>query len=237
MRILVGYSMRSGSTLLQHILDQHSAVRSSSDLSSFPVLASACLGLPCPGVRLVKPVDLMYLVPSRKLENRFDRHLWLVRDPRDSYLSTVESGYAYLLWPKGKKRQGIDLGLIKRWKRIAGRYLQNPDKWHLIRYEDLVQDPDSTLRHLLDYLDLPSERLLPFSRFNLLKGGDYKIRKTSTVNQKSKQRFLRQMSPEQMELFASCVQEEMEAFGYDPSPEVQPLEGDQGGGIQEQRAA
>lgn len=36
MRILIGYSMRSGSTLLQHILDGHTKLRSLSDLSSFP---------------------------------------------------------------------------------------------------------------------------------------------------------------------------------------------------------
>ena len=104
MRILIGYSMRSGSTLLQHILDQHSAVRSYSDISSFPALASAWLGLPSKGHCLLKPMDLFYLLPGNKFFASFDRNVWLVRDPRDSYLSAVESGYAYLFWPLGKCR-------------------------------------------------------------------------------------------------------------------------------------
>jgi hypothetical protein len=214
MRILIGYSMRSGSTLLQHILDQHSAVRSFSDLSSLPALASAWMGLQPKGFRLIKPMDLFYLLPGSGLHASFDRHVWLARDPRDSYLSTVESGYAYLFWPPGKKEEGIDVGLLRRWKKIAARYLHNSDKWHLIRYEDLVSDPDKTLQSLLDYIQLPREQLLPFSRFNLLKGGDYKLRKTNTVNQKSLYRFTRQLSPEQLDVFDHHLGGELKAFGY-----------------------
>ncbi|MFO7803315.1 MAG: sulfotransferase [Desulfovermiculus sp.] len=218
MRILIGYSMRSGSTLLQHILDQHPAVRSYSDISSFPALASAWMRLPPRGYRLIKPVDLFYLLPGSRLLASFDRHVWLIRDPRDCYLSAVESGYAYLFWPPGKKQEGIDIGLVKRWKKIVGRYLQNPDKWHLIRYEDLATDPDRTLKSLLDYLHLPQEKLLPFSRFNLLKGGDYKLRTTNTVNPKSVYRFTRQLSAEQLDVFDNHLEAELKAFGYSPKP-------------------
>ncbi len=216
MRILIGYSMRSGSTLLQHILGQHSAVRSYSDLNSLPALASAWLGLRPRGYRLIKPLDLFYLLPGSRLLTSFDRHVWLVRDPRDSYLSAVESGYAYLFWPPGKKEKGIDIGLLKRWKKIAARYLQNRHTWHLIRYEDLVTDPNSTLKALLDYIQLPREQLLPFSRFNLLKGGDYKLRKTNTVTTKSLHRFTRQLTPEQLDVFEYHLESELKAFGYSP---------------------
>ena len=214
MRILIGYSMRSGSTLLQHILGQHSAVRSYSDLNSLPALASAWLGLRPGGYRLIKPLDLFYLLPGSRLLTSFDRHVWLVRDPRDSYLSAVESGYAYLFWPPGKKEEGIDTGLLKRWKKIAARYLHNAHKWHLIRYEDLVTDPDRTLKALLDYIQLPREQLLPFSRFNLLKGGDYKLRKTNTVTTKSLHRFTRQLTPGQLDVFDCYLGSELKAFGY-----------------------
>ena len=214
MRILIGYSMRSGSTLLQHILGQHSAVRSYSDISSFPALASAWLGLRTRGYRLIKPLDLFYLLPGSRFLWSFDRHVWLVRDPRDSYLSVVESGYAYLFWPRGKKEMGIDVGLLKRWKKIAARYLHNAHKWHLIRYEDLVTDPDRTLKALLDYIQLPREQLLPFSRFNLLKGGDYKLRKTNTVTTRSLHRFTRQLTPGQIDVFDYHLGSELKAFGY-----------------------
>jgi hypothetical protein len=126
MRILIDYSMRSGSTLLQHILDQHSAVRSYSDISSSPALASAWLGLRLKGHHLIKPLDLLYLMPKTRLFDHFDRYVWLVRDPRDSYLSAVESGYAYLFWPRGKKEMGIDVGLLKRWKKSSDITCKDP---------------------------------------------------------------------------------------------------------------
>lgn len=214
MRILIGYSMRSGSTLLQHILGQHSAVRSYSDLNSLPALASAWLGLQPRGYQLIKPLDLFYLLSGSGIFKSFDRHIWLVRDPRDSYLSAVESGYAYLFWPPGKKEMGIDVGLLKRWKKIVGQYLQNPDTWHLIRYEDLVTNPDSILKLLLAYIELPREQLLPFSRFNLMKGGDYKLRKTKTVTTKSLHRFTRQLTPGQLDVFDYHLGAELKAFGY-----------------------
>lgn len=216
MRILVGYSMRSGSTLLQHILDQHSEVRACSDVSSLPSLAAAWLGLRKRGYRLIKPVDLLYLLPGSRQYRGFDRYVWLARDPRDSYLSAVESGYAYLFWPRGKKEEGIDVGLLKRWKQIAQRYLHSPEKWHLVRYEDLVRDPDTTLAALLEHIALPPEQLLPFSRFNLLKGGDYKLRSTTTVTTKSLHRHTRQLSTAQQHVFDTYLGQELEAFGYAP---------------------
>jgi hypothetical protein len=218
MRILIGYSMRSGSTLLQHILDQHSAVRSHSDISSFPALASVWLGLRSKGHCLIKPLDLFYLLPGSRVLKSFDRLIWLVRDPRDSYLSAVESGYAYLFWPPGKKEMGIDVGLLKRWRRIAGRYLQSPHKWHLVRYEELVCDPDRTLESVLEYIELPREQLLPFSRFKLIKGGDYKLRRTDTVNTRSLHRFTRQLTAEQLAVFDHHLGEELKAFGYSTDP-------------------
>lgn len=218
MRILIGYSMRSGSTLLQHILAQHSAVRSCSDVSSLPALAAAWLGLGKTGHRLIKPVDLLYLLPGNGQLKGFDRYVWLVRDPRDSYLSAVESGYAYLFWPRGRKEQGIDVGLVKRWQRIARRYLASPDTWHLVRYEDLVQDPDGTLTALLDYIALPPQQLLPFSRFNLFNGGDYKLRSTATVKTSSLYRHTQQLSPKQQDVFRRYLAPELEAFGYTPGP-------------------
>ena len=105
-------------------------------------------------------------------------------------------------------------GLLQRWRKIVGQYLQNPDSWHLIRYEDLVTNPDSILKLLLDYVELPREQLLPFSRFNLLKGGDYKLRKTNTVTTKSLHRFTHQLTPGQLDVFDYHLGAELKAFGY-----------------------
>lgn len=216
MRILIGYSMRSGSTLLQHILGQHSSISASSDLSSFvPMLLGRGLRQGSTALCL-KPMDLLFLSSSLLgcAAKRFDRFIWLTRDPRDSYLSSLDSGYAYLLWPPGPKASGVDLWLLRRWKWISARYLEAPEGWHLVRYEDLVTRPEEVIRNLFDYLGLSAERLLPFSRFSLLHGGDYKIRRTSTVHSRSVTRYKEKLSPEQLGVFHRMLGPEMQAFGY-----------------------
>ncbi|MFW6244159.1 MAG: hypothetical protein ACOC15_03385, partial [Desulfovibrionales bacterium] len=45
MRVIIGYSMRSGSTLLSHILGGHSQIRAYSDISSSWALLRNMVGL------------------------------------------------------------------------------------------------------------------------------------------------------------------------------------------------
>jgi hypothetical protein len=215
-RILIGYSMRSGSTLLSHVLGQHSQIESYSDLSAFGALARLAMK-PSPGRHLcVKPMDVFYLSQHPRLMPQFNRFVWLTRDPRDSYLSTVESGYAYLLWPPGRRIVGIDTGLLRRWQRITQRYLACPDLWHRVRYEELTSRPDEVLGSLFDYLGIPSEELLPFDRFKLRRGGDYKIRDSSNIHSSSVQRWKAELNDEQRELFASMLGPTMKKLGYEP---------------------
>lgn len=215
MKILIGYFMRSGSTLLQHILSQHSQLCAYSDLSSFAVLAGLRMGLlNSPGHLCIKPMDIIYLRQQEKMYRYFNKYLWVARDLRDSYLSCLESGYAYLFWPKGPQKEGIDVGLLERWKRVYRNFFDAPERWHLLHYEGLVLRPDKTLTDLLDYLELPYERLLPFNKFKMRNGGDYKIRKTSTVKVSSASRYLRQFSNRQIEVFESYLGREMSWLGY-----------------------
>ncbi|MBS3756872.1 MAG: sulfotransferase [Desulfobacterales bacterium] len=215
MKILIGYAMRSGSTLLQHILGQHSKLCAYSDLSSFAVLTRLMLGGDTGHRHLcIKPMDIIYLKQQVRIYRHFDKYLWLARDPRDSYLSCMESGYAYLFWPRGLKEAGIDTGLLKRWKKIYRHFFDAPERWHLLRYEDLVLQPDETLAGLFDYLELPYERLLPFSQFKMRNGGDYKIRSSSTVKSLSVSRYIRQLSALQIGVFENYLGNEIQRLGY-----------------------
>lgn len=214
MKILIGYSMRSGSTLLHHILNGHSMLRSYSDLSSFWMLIRALTGFTLPSHVCVKPMDLLYLQSTMDFYCRFDRFVWLTRDPRDSYLSAIESGYAYLFWWPGQRQRGIDTGLLKRWKSVYRHYFQHPQRWHLVRYEDLVTKPDNTIRELLHYLDLPFERLHPFERFDRKHGGDFKIANHTDLTSESAQRYQRELSSAQSALFCEYLQDEMQELGY-----------------------
>jgi hypothetical protein len=214
-KILIGYSMRSGSTLLQHILDQHSGIQSHSDVSSYAALLRVLLGAPFSKNICVKPMDLLFLRKKIPFMNKFDKRIWITRDPRDSYLSALESGYAYLFWPQGKKSHDIDVGLLHRWRRVHRHYLDNKDKWHFIRYEDLVDDPDTTLGNLFEYLELEYEELLPFDKFKFVNGGDWKILKTNTVEKKSLRRYERELTTRQQKVIQSFLHKEMKILGYE----------------------
>jgi len=206
--------MRSGSTLLQHILNQHSDLRSFSDLSSYGILARLMLGMKIPYNFCLKPMDLLFLFKRIPFRQHFNKFVWIARDPRDSYLSTMESGYAYLFQGRGLKEHEIDIGHLQRWKRIYGHYFNNPQSWHLVRYEDLVTNPDGVIRRMLTYLGLPFQQLFPFRKFNLINGGDYKICRSSTISAKSLYRYQREMTPAQIEVFNKYLGREMEQLGY-----------------------
>jgi len=162
-------------------------------------------------------MDVLFLGNKVPMMSKFDKLVWLCRDPRDSYLSTIESGYAYRAWPKGKKVRGIDAGLLNRWKRIHKHYFENPTTWHKVRYEDLVSEPTQTLTNLFEFLEIEYEELLPFDKFDYNNGGDYKICDTNNVQTKSKHRYKRELKANQLKLFDKLIGEEMDILGYQRS--------------------
>lgn len=213
-KILIGYSMRSGSTLLQHMLGQHSKLRSYSDITSYLMLLELKLGLKKHQDLCVKPMDLFFLRNNLPIRRYFNKFLWLARDPRDSYVSAIESGYAYLFWPRGRTERGIDIGLLERWMRIYSHYFTNRHLWYLVRYEDLVNGTAQTLEGVFGYLDLPFEDVSHFGKFNVFLGGDYKIRKSSSVYKTSVGRHRHALNEVQQKVFQRYLGEAMKALGY-----------------------
>lgn len=216
MNILIGYYQRSGSTLLQHLLNEHDKIRSYSDLSSLVMLPALLLGYEPKQHVCIKPLDIVYTISFPSLYNHFDKFIWLARDPRDSYLSALEVNYAYNFWFPGRKIRGIDVGLLQRWKLIYQQYFRHPKRWHLIRYEDLVEKPQQTLEALYQYLEVPPLPIREFSQFQWLsQGGDPKLRKTSRIHQKSKHRYEEEMSFRAQKVFLWFLRKEMRQLGYD----------------------
>lgn len=216
MKILIGYHQRSGSTLLQHILNEHSQIRSFSDVNSLWMMAAILGGYDPPGNVCIKPLDIFFFIRKGSFYAKFDKFIWLARDPRDSYLSAFEVKFAYNFWFPGKKVRGVDLGLLRRWRLIYQQYFQHYNRWHLVRYEDLVTKPKCVLTRLFTYLELPYEDVFPFQQHNLLSGGDPKLRKTKTIHQKSVSRYANQMPGKQQMVFRWFLRREMRQLGYLP---------------------
>jgi hypothetical protein len=217
--ILIGYAMRSGSTLLQHILNEHSLIHAYSDFNSLFVLPPTIAGLRSNVNRVVKPLDLFYVYIRGSFYERFDKFIWIARDPRDSYLSAEEAGpiYQYLFWRPGERKHGIDLGLLERWKRTYHHYFDDETRWHLIKYEELVTRPRRILRRLFAYLELPFEKVYPFRRFRLYRaGGDYKLRNTKDIHSKSVGRYRNCLSADQQSIFRKVLGPQIQRLGYSP---------------------
>ncbi len=214
MKILIGYHQRSGSTLLQHMLNEHSQIRSFSDHTSLYLLPAILFGYQPKQSMCVKPLDVFFFLNSEILYRHFDKFIWLARDPRDTYLSAFEIKFAYNFWFPGRKMHGIDVGLLQRWKLVYRQYFRAPERWHLLRYEDLVINPQETLSQLFEYLEVPFENVDQFKRFNLLAGGDPKMRNTNRVHNKSVQRYRFQMPRKQQRVIGWFLRREMQHLGY-----------------------
>ena len=154
------------------------------------------------------------MIKSESFYDKFDKFIWLARDPRDSYLSAFEIKFAYNFWFPGKRLRGIDVGLLRRWRLIYHQYFRNPKRWFLVRYEDLVSRPESVLVRLFNYLEVPYEPVYPFQKHNILSGGDPKLRKTASIHKKSIFRHRLQMPRRQQRVFKRLLGLEMQQLGY-----------------------
>ncbi len=69
------------------------------------------------------------------------RMIHMIRDPRDRYDASIT------MWPEGRLRVG---GAVARWLYSARHAERNrrryPDRYLVVRYEDLVRDPEGTTR-------------------------------------------------------------------------------------------
>jgi hypothetical protein len=85
------------------------------------------------------------------------RFVHVLRDPRDRYASQKHH--------RTPGRGGVAAGaaMWAQSARLADRHARvHPDRYHVVRYEDLVRSPERTVRQVCAFLDLPFDaRLLP----------------------------------------------------------------------------
>jgi hypothetical protein len=87
---------------------------------------------------------------------------------------------------------------------------------HLVRYEDLVEDPESTLRRLLDYLELdaPAAAVQALLQEARTESQNYSHHRTSSSSRESVGRWRRDLAPAERDLVQDIFGGVLQAFGY-----------------------
>jgi Sulfotransferase family len=147
------------------------------------------------------------------------REIVLVRDFRDMLCSHAAVGE--LGWPGFEAAQGNPGAWVKEWQpwvRSFARHWQNrADRTHLVRYEDLIRDPESTIGSALAYLGLErSDRVISSMVDQLREGDSPSLEHRTTSSQlESIGRWRRELTPELAEACDSAFRPALESFGYD----------------------
>ena len=158
------------------------------------------------------------------------RFIFMVRDPRDVAVSAKQSIFNHFhVFYTARRWQ--------REQRIGLEWLSklSPDRIMLLRYEELLANPEVMLRRLCVFLDEPFEQgMLEYHRSReARKSGSLSISWQNTsrpVLQDNSEKFRIQLSQQEIRLIEAIAGSEMHALGYNP---VFPPEGELAGLNQE----
>jgi len=155
------------------------------------------------------------------------REVILVRDFRDMFCSirayVAKRGGSGFRWGEAESEidyvrttlRGLASGLLRRWRRRQGLA-------HLVRYEDLVLEPNRTLTALAEYLEIDAGAATIESMLGrasrALPGKDG--HPTAPDPTSSVGRWRHELSPEVEDALATTLAPILEAFGYDARPTV-----------------
>lgn len=144
------------------------------------------------------------------------RMIHMLRDPRDRYHASLE------LWPGGKGRAG---GAAARWlysARLARRNLRRyPGRYLIVRFEDLVCQPEETLRAVCDLIGETYTPAMPAmegapeyrdkrARGRVLRPGD------SPLSAAFIGLYRQSIPPRELAFLQRVAASEMAIFGYRP---------------------
>ncbi len=137
------------------------------------------------------------------------RMIHLIRDPRDRYEASLA------LWPKGKMRAG---GATARWlysARLAHRNQRRyPNRYMIVRYETLVQQPEQTLREVCAFI---GETFVPamLTLEGAMRFGD---EDDEPGDRAAAARICPAISRREVAFVQACAGRAMADYGYQPVP-------------------
>lgn len=142
------------------------------------------------------------------------RILHMMRDPRDRFASVIAR------WKV--RRGGVGAG-VAEWRtsaRLAARNLaEYPDRYRVVRYEDLVRDPDAVMRDVCGFIEaaydpamLDMEGAPEFRKQG--SNSSYGPRRVGTISTDSIGRYASVLTPDQVRFIDRRVGALMAGFGY-----------------------
>jgi len=142
------------------------------------------------------------------------RILHMMRDPRDRFASVIAR------WKV--RRGGVGAG-VAEWRtsaRLAARNVtEYPDRYRVVRYEDLVCDPDGVMRDVCEFIEaaydaamLDMEGAPEFRKQG--SNSSYGPRRVGTISTDSIGRYASVLTPDQVRFIDRRVGALMAGFGY-----------------------
>jgi len=157
------------------------------------------------------------------------REVVLVRDFRDILCSVIafnhKRGYAAF----GRGKAGSDEEYVETVLRSSAEWLkrrldERGDAIHLIRYEDLIEEPAATVGEMMRYLGLGGgdEEVAAIVERAERDGPVVDEHRTSEKVSASIGRWKRDLPPELVRVCAEVLDPVLVQFGYEPTPELAP---------------
>ena len=151
------------------------------------------------------------------------RFVQILRDPRDNFAALaagVDKHYA----PLGEDRKRTLASLLHRARhgfRMASRNRARlgEERYHLLRYEDLVSAPETRMQHLAGFLgiDFDPSLLTPTMLGLPVAGNSYEGEGTLAVSGRNAGRWRERIQPEEAQIIEFHLADEMQEFGYEPA--------------------
>ncbi|HAW51636.1 MAG TPA: hypothetical protein DCX54_04805 [Flavobacteriales bacterium] len=151
--------------------------------------------------------DIFAVFPRAKI-------IHMMRDPRDRYAS------AKTRWTQMKGLAGAGTKMWTESVRLARRGMEKyPENYMVVRYEDVVSDPEETLRNVCEFLEeeyVPEMVTMKGSPTHRDKGGNssYGKREVGVISTDSLARYKRVLSVGEIKFMQDFCKSGMLEFGY-----------------------
>jgi sulfotransferase family protein len=150
------------------------------------------------------------------------REVILVRDFRDMLCSVIafnrKRGYeAFGRADVGSDAEYVETTVANSARRLLRRLRERGDEAHLVRYEDLIQEPATTLGGIMGYLGLDADEDAVAAVFERAEAQSLDEHRTTRKASESIDRWKRDLPAELAQVCAEVLDPVLTEFGYEPT--------------------